>query len=105
QEGRDWLAALRDASAPAAVRAKLLVGSAWIAWTRGVDTPEARAWAEEALELYRQIDDRHGIADALHVLGFVLWQGGDAEAASARLLESLALRQELKDKRGIAELL
>jgi predicted ATPase/DNA-binding SARP family transcriptional activator len=57
---------------------------------------------EEALERYRGLGDRYGIALTLENSGVLAPFGGDTEAARRLLEESLDIRRELGDQVGIA---
>jgi DNA-binding CsgD family transcriptional regulator len=54
------------------------------------------ALAEERLALYRELQDRRGMAGALGQLGHALWHQQEFPSARARLTEALALLQELE---------
>jgi non-specific serine/threonine protein kinase len=62
----------------------------------------AAAALEESLALRRTLQDRWGIATALHNLGTVARGRGDHAGATALYAESLALRMALADEAGIA---
>ncbi len=62
----------------------------------------ARQCYDEALEHYRALGDRHGIALALENSGVLAPFGGDTVAARRLLEESLEIRRELGDQVGIA---
>lgn len=82
------------------VVAQLLVASGRIDLAEGV--ADAHAYYLQSLDLYRQLDDRRGISQALENLGALApYQGDDASALSC-LEESLVLRRELQDRSGIA---
>ena len=49
----------------------------------------ARAWAAEALELYRAVDDRLGIAGALMSSGVAFGEGGDWDTARPLIEDGL----------------
>jgi hypothetical protein len=59
------------------------------------------ALAEESLALYRELDDRRGMAGALGQLGHALWHLQELPAARARLTEALALLRELEDGQAV----
>lgn len=52
---------------------------------------------EDSLTLYRQVDDKTGIAEALDGLGDVTWLRGDFEGSKAFYEESLTIRRSLGD--------
>ncbi|RIK35189.1 MAG: protein kinase, partial [Chloroflexi bacterium] len=116
-EGRRWLEAVIAAAGvfpttagkrhtkpdsaidrPMAVwRAKTLAGAGILAYYQG-DSSRAGALCSESLARSRQLDDRRGIAVALHGLAAVARLGGSYAAARAMYRESLALFQELGDR-------
>ncbi len=63
---------------------------------------EARTLAEEALSLYKELDDKSGIAWSLYNLAYVAHYQEDYERASRLFREALALREEQRNKEGIA---
>ena len=105
-EGREWLdlaLTARDAL-PAALRAQVLFGAGVLAWVQG-DYARAITVAEESLQLYRELGDRHSIATALAHLGRVALYRGDLQQAKLCAEESLAVCRELGDTAAIATLL
>lgn len=69
------------------------------------DADQSSRYLAECVELFRQIDDRRGLAWALHYLAAAaIARGANADALGFET-ESLALRCDLGDKRGIAECL
>jgi predicted ATPase/transcriptional regulator with XRE-family HTH domain/Tfp pilus assembly protein PilF len=102
-EGRRWLERALAAARghPGVLRARALSGAGALAVDQG-DHAQAAAFCEEALALYRERNDREGIAQALNSLGIVAVGQGDYARATARYEESLALARELGDRRGIA---
>ena len=62
-----------------AERAKALAGTSVLAWARG-QHERSRALAEEALDLYRALDDGPGMVRALANLGFAATATGDLVA-------------------------
>lgn len=100
-EGRTYLeAAARSDVAPATVRAKALVGLGWIAEPQG-DYERASAAYEESLKLYRECDDKKGVASALGDLGSLALDQGDYEQAGSLLEESLRLHRELESREDV----
>ncbi len=59
----------------------------------------------QSLELWRQVGDRWWMAKLLKDLGHLNENAGDYFEAQAMLEESLAIRRQLGDRRGIAETL
>jgi DNA-binding CsgD family transcriptional regulator len=103
-EGRRWLEeALEraDPSAHRAVRAKLLCGAGFLAFSQ-ISHHAARSRLEESAKICREIRDRRGLAHALAFLSLVMAHQG--ELAPARLLagESVRLfREEVEDRWGL----
>ena len=98
-EGRDWLErvlALAD-GAPAALRAKALIGLAVLAWPQD-DRTRATAALQQALPLVEGSADREGLAFALLAQAFMALDLGDfalaakASAEGKMLYESLGRR-------------
>ncbi len=58
---------------------------------------QGRPWFEESLGLYRELDDRPGIASATWALSMALAADGDQEAAARMAEQSLDLSRELGD--------
>jgi predicted ATPase len=94
-EGRRWLARAVDrAPARGPARAKILARAGTFAWVQG-DYAEANPRLEEGVRLWRELGDRTGLAEAVHMLGHLrLDQRLHAEAREL-LRESLDLYQEL----------
>ncbi|HEX8238013.1 MAG TPA: tetratricopeptide repeat protein [Abditibacteriaceae bacterium] len=65
------------------------------------DNDSARSHLEQSLAIYRQLDDKQGIADALFSLSFALVNRGNYELARSLCEESLALQQELGQISGL----
>jgi tetratricopeptide (TPR) repeat protein len=63
---------------------------------------EARAAAERALQIFREIDDVPGEAEALRELGFVHWHAEDHPEALKRTREALELHRRIGDVTGEA---
>ncbi|MCL6650503.1 MAG: tetratricopeptide repeat protein, partial [Chloroflexi bacterium] len=61
----------------------------------------ARAWFEESLRLAREIDDRRGVANALHSLGQLAGNHGETALARSLLEESLTHFRELNERLSI----
>lgn len=71
----------------------------------GSNPQQALSYLDESIGLFRRIDDRRGLGWALHYLAAAALDLGDATGARQAETESLSLRVELGDKRGIAECL
>jgi DNA-binding CsgD family transcriptional regulator/tetratricopeptide (TPR) repeat protein len=78
-------------------RAKTLAGAGILAYYQG-DSSRAGALCGESLARSRQLDDKRGIAVALHGLAAVARLGGSYAAARAMYRESFALFQELGEQ-------
>lgn len=66
------------------------------------DPGRAHECLARALELYQQLGDQPGIADALDDLGQVLWLRGSPDAALDHTARALELRRRLGERRKIA---
>jgi predicted ATPase len=81
---------------PTSDRAKALDGASMIA-TKTDEMELAEVWAQEALRLYREQGDEHGIANQLWGLGFLRLEADDNEAAKDMLAEAVKRFRELGD--------
>ncbi|HEY8284222.1 MAG TPA: tetratricopeptide repeat protein [Chloroflexota bacterium] len=105
-EGRWRLQRLLEAPGsadPAAhpARAKALYGASVLA-NEQADYQHAARLGDEALGLYRGLDDKRGIASCLNILALIARITGDFARATALHEESLALVQEMGDRSGMA---
>lgn len=101
-EGRAWLKTFTALSRkPTAERGKALVAAAACAVYQG-DFPAAQIDVEEALLIYQQLGDKHGIARAYNELGLVAAYQGNYTAARQYLEQGLAIKRELGDEWLIA---
>jgi non-specific serine/threonine protein kinase len=102
-EGLQWLEAViaHGDGIAAAARAKALTGAGWLARRRG-EAARATTWYEASLALYRELDDKRAIAEALNDLAMTLAEQRDYARAAALHEESLALCRELDERRGSA---
>jgi predicted ATPase len=106
-EGRAWLeealesASGRGEAVPAPDTAKARIGAGVLATMQG-DYPRAAAHCEESLRLYRELNDRQGMAVALNILGNLAINQGLYDRALRLSEESLTLQRELGHQRGIA---
>jgi len=102
-EGRRWLgAALERSSAVAAtVRAKALYAAGYLA-AQQRDFGRATTLSEASLAIFRELGDRHGIANAFRSMGITATFQHDLARADELHQESLRLYQELRDEEGIA---
>jgi predicted ATPase/class 3 adenylate cyclase len=104
REGLAQLTALlsrSDPTARTATRARALRGAGVLAHSEG-DSERARAFYEESLGIWRDLEDRQGIAAVLNNLGTVAHSQGDYERTRPLLEESLAIRRELGHRSEIA---
>jgi non-specific serine/threonine protein kinase len=77
-------------SGSAATRATLYCVAGYLAYFRGAHE-EALRWLEPSLALWRQLDDRRGLATALTYLAQAAWATGDRARAAPLLEESVDL--------------
>lgn len=87
-----------------AVRAKALLGACVLTWRSG-DYPFARSLGEQALTLYRDLDDPRGIAWTLVFLSHVCGPLHDEVAGPAYIVEALHLFRASGDDVGLARTL
>src|SRR5205085_1139593 len=105
-EGRNFLeralaTGLADTWIDPSVWAKALLAASNLTFVQS-DYERAKVLSEESLALYRELEDRHGIAYSLYRLGNVAWVRGDTAAARSLIGECLALSKEVGFKEGIA---
>ena len=103
-EGRERLSSVLSTEAAQARtvgRARLLARAAELAY-RQSDYAATVELAEESLSIYREVDDKQGIASVLIKLGNAATEAGDYETASEFLEEALSIWQGLDDKHGTA---
>ncbi|MEX0630251.1 MAG: adenylate/guanylate cyclase domain-containing protein [Chloroflexota bacterium] len=86
--------ALNVDSSPTGARARALEGVGELAIFDG-DHIQAKQWAEEALDIYRVLEDASGIAECLWALGYAAAEEYDWVKANRLLQESLRLCREL----------
>jgi predicted ATPase/DNA-binding SARP family transcriptional activator len=103
QEGRLVFERLQAATEDAApeLRASALVRGGLFPYRQG-DMAAARACFEEALALYRQLDDPDGVARSIAELGAVAVGEGDLERADELYREAIPLFQQLGQPMRIA---
>jgi predicted ATPase/DNA-binding CsgD family transcriptional regulator len=96
-EGTRWLdAVLSGAPAATATRAEALLGLAFLYRDRG-DERHAGLLAEEALGIFRRIDDEHWTGRTLGFLGGVT-RARDLERSASLLEEGLAILEKVGDE-------
>lgn len=102
-EGRAWLLDATDEAreVSSSIRAKALRASGLLACSQG-DYLRAELLADRARELFLDLGDDQGTAQALNDLAAVARERGDADRAVRLAEESLALYQRACDDRGIA---
>jgi predicted ATPase len=102
-EGRKWLEAVLSlgSGAPLSAKAMALNSLGCLCWTQG-DLDRARPLLEESLHLFREVDNKWGIAEALNNLGIVAAIQADYRQARTFWEESLALRRLNGNKQDIA---
>ena len=89
---------LRDSEITSeAARASALVTAGYLTCWQGDFSP-ARPTLQEALRFYRRIEDSHGIAMAMHGLGWTAFGSGQYDEAQERFQTSLSIARELDDK-------
>lgn len=106
-EGRERLSGIltmESAQGRTAARTRLLARAAELAY-RQSDYAATVAFAEESLEICREIGDTQGAASALIKLGNSATEAGDYAVASEYLEEALTIWQELGNKHGTARAL
>ncbi|HWO45422.1 MAG TPA: tetratricopeptide repeat protein, partial [Methylomirabilota bacterium] len=64
------------------------------------DIPKGRTLLEEALPIFRQLGDEHGIANCLWALGQVYYSSGDFAAAVSPTEEAITVYERLGDRFG-----
>ena len=84
-------------------RVKVMLGAAWTAWRQG-DAQTGTKFAEETVELSRELDDPRLIARSLLVLGACV-MGDDLARASALAEESAALSESMGETVGLTNAL
>jgi len=101
REGIQWLEQGLTGSQDSvgAVRAKALTRMGWILYKVG-ESSRGIASLQEAVTLWRQIEDQAGLASALSNLGGIMLPH-DFDRATAMLEEALMIRRKLSDQHGI----
>jgi predicted ATPase/transcriptional regulator with XRE-family HTH domain len=113
REGRCWVKgilneALREGEGvPTLTRARALTSAA-VLLRKNREYPQARAMSEEALRLYRTLDDKLGTAISLRRLANLMSEmnlPGDKASMGKLYKESLELCEEIGDSLGVANVL
>jgi len=102
-EGARRLEAVLEASAGSQIqaRADCLTAASWLVMFRQ-DFGQAVAWVDEAIAIYRLIDDAQGLAYAMARRGHLAFAVGDGPTAMQMLQESLSLCQKIGYNDGTA---
>jgi predicted ATPase/class 3 adenylate cyclase len=106
-EGRRWaeeVLALPSSSGRTLARARAFTAAGGLAYWQN-DVPAVSRAYEEALALYRELDDRPGIALGTFDLSFARALEGDGESTVALMRESANMFRELGDSQGVADCL
>jgi predicted ATPase/DNA-binding XRE family transcriptional regulator len=85
----------------ASLRAGALLAAGNLAGSQG-DRDAAESYFRESLAIYRELEDRSGIASVLNNLGLSSVVRGDYPLSLSLFEESLAIERELHSNRGIA---
>ena len=102
--GRTWLETFLDSAdgASAPVRAKAHGAAGSLAYWQ-TDYQGTEQHYKRSLAIYRELDDRQGIADALYNLAFVpIARGTELDRAVALLEEAREMYEELADEGGVS---
>src|SRR5258708_6914664 len=97
-EGRTYLEralAAHEGTEPS-VQAKALIYAAELDFIQS-DYDRAEPLFQESLALYRELEDQHGIAFALSMLGSVTWTKGNMATARTLTEEALAISRQVDD--------
>jgi tetratricopeptide (TPR) repeat protein len=100
REGREWLErllSLPSAAERTAHRAKALGAAGSLAYWQN-DYGATEDWYRESVDIYRDVGDKQGLADALYNMAFIPMIQGDTEAAQKLFDESFAAAKERGDR-------
>ncbi len=71
-------------------------------WHLNLEQPlEALRYHREALTIFQQLHDQHGIAETLDLLGMTSYLGGDLMRGTAYYKQAIPLFRELDDRHGL----
>ena len=106
QEGRKWLESglNRREVLSKIVLAKTLFHTCGFAVRFG-DYQTAETYSKESVALFRELGDKHNLAQALRGLGEVYMNANEREHSKPCFEEAMTLFQEVGDKRGILSML
>src|SRR5260370_7337712 len=72
-------------------------------WHLNIEQPrEALHYHQEALTLFQQGHDEHGLAETYDLLGMTSFIGGDLVQGAAYCQQAVAIFRELDDRQGLA---
>ena len=105
-EGRGWMEKAMEGSdgAPAKVRAKIIGGAGRLAFVQG-DFIAGTPRMEKSREMYRDLDDKKGVADVTRSLGWAALNQHSLGSAIAHFEESLAQYREVEDQPNVNRVL
>ncbi len=105
-EGRNFLerALAAREGIESSVQAKALIYAAYLAFIQS-DYDRAEPLFQQSLALYRELEDQHGIAFALSMLGSVAWTKGHMAKAATLTEEALATSRQVDDRERVANAL
>ena len=95
---------LPEASAPTAIRARVLRRAAHLAYRFG-DLPTAHAWFEESVRLSRQFGDQYSLVGALGGLGRLQYRENNISSARTSFEECVAVARTCGDTWALANAL
>jgi tetratricopeptide (TPR) repeat protein len=98
-EGSHWIerALMMDGAAPQSLQARVLTGAGMVACDRG-DYERGQGYFSQGLALYRELDNRRGVAAMLANLGTAALRRDDYERAAQFYEEGLTLSRTLGEK-------
>lgn len=107
-EGRTWLKRVLSQAQAHGLRtelyARVLTGAGRLACAQG-DYPQARSFFQQTLEIFRELNDKRGIASSWVNLGLVASMQGNHSEARAFYEKALALHREIGNLVGVANAL
>lgn len=99
----DWINAVlaQEINLSRRLKATALRFTGHVLMTMQIDYPRAQKFFEEALSLWKELDDQPEIADTLARLGIVALELGEYEKSQTIYEECLTICEALNDNRGI----